>query len=143
MQNRLTLVVTFFSILFVVGCASMKPKYYKERDYGEKPDEIRKPLVNHMIDKGYPEPTATKIRVDKPLQKIYIYNSIDPRPGAATTFYGWGAKLMVNIKMTSGGYSGWEDRFILIRDGEVIKFKRTKEMLGDTSGYRHVWVDSD
>jgi len=120
-MKRLLYIITLALATMLTGCAVLTPPtqaIMDAADYGTTPsdDEVKK-LINVYLENTLKDFESARIRNIKK-EKGHHNHSIVGK-GSTYTF-GWYVSFEVNAKNSYGGYVGYKNYFILIRNGETL-----------------------
>lgn len=117
--NKMRSIVVFLLLLVVTGCASvaLSPQERKAVDYGPYPDEYKQ-TVKDWFYEVLKDPDSAKYRFVSEPEPAYSREA--PVAGGDPIHFGYYVKVLVNAKNSYGGYTGWKDYRLIIRDGQVV-----------------------
>lgn len=105
--------------LALLGCASkaLTTEEAMAADYGNHPSNYEE-IVTDWFYETLKDPDSAKYRFESEPTKAYTRKA--PVAGGGISEFGYYIKVLVNAKNSYGGYTGWEEYRLLIRDDKVV-----------------------
>lgn len=119
MYAKILIVSLFFPLLFTACGTAVKPADLQNADYGEYPTNYEQLAKNWFENEGsLRDPWSAKYRFHG--NPIKAYNREAPITGGAIAKFGYLIYVDVNAKNGFGGYTGWEEYRLFVRNGEIL-----------------------
>ena len=108
-----------FLLLLLSGCSSVALTHDEvvKADFGQYPENY-KSIVKNWFEELLKDPESARYKFDNKPIKAYTRNP--PVEGGGVVHFGYYVKVKVNAKNSFGGYTGWQEYRLLIRNGKVI-----------------------
>ena len=105
-------VLSIAAVAALAGCAVNQPVDWSKADYGPYPQDYEQIVKQHMQER-LKDPDSAKYQF--PGKPVAGYEHI-----AGKTDFGWYLCPLVNAKNSYGAYTGYQQYYIMIKNGIVI-----------------------
>ena len=114
-------------LLVIPACAGLQrgndPKLLATADFGDYPENLKEIVKAHLNKVLFDPYSVRDLTIKKPKQSWYR-----PSGFRQSVIYGYETRVSLNAKNRMGGYTGIQEHFVFVRNGQIIVFSKWEDM---------------